>query len=70
MNELINGNLRHLADIQLLRFPTVQKIESARIELFALYDMEPKELGFLCSCDGQQIYAAIRTLVNLQLIII
>uniref|UniRef100_A0A914KRM4 Activating signal cointegrator 1 complex subunit 3 n=1 Tax=Meloidogyne incognita TaxID=6306 RepID=A0A914KRM4_MELIC len=57
-----NSPLRHLADVDLLSFNIVQKIESRRMNLFSLYDMDAKDLGYLCSGDGKVIYEAIRML--------
>ncbi|KAF7630755.1 hypothetical protein Mgra_00008963 [Meloidogyne graminicola] len=57
-----NSPLRHLADIDLLNFNVVQRIESRRMNLFSLFDMDANELGYLCSCDGKPIYEAIRML--------
>uniref|UniRef100_A0A1I8BS09 Activating signal cointegrator 1 complex subunit 3 n=1 Tax=Meloidogyne hapla TaxID=6305 RepID=A0A1I8BS09_MELHA len=57
-----NSPLRHLADVDILSFNIVQKIESRRMNLFALYDMDPKDLGYLCSGNGKSIYEAIRML--------
>ncbi|KAL3084609.1 hypothetical protein niasHT_035608 [Heterodera trifolii] len=55
-----NSPLRHLADIDVLSFSTVQKIENRGLNFFALFDMDAKELGALCHADGQTIYNAIR----------
>uniref|UniRef100_A0A915CIG8 U5 small nuclear ribonucleoprotein 200 kDa helicase n=2 Tax=Parascaris univalens TaxID=6257 RepID=A0A915CIG8_PARUN len=54
-----------LRQIEDLRFDIYDKIERRRLSYNQLFEMPPKELGSLLSCDGQRIYEAIRMLPSM-----